>query len=98
MSQPTHASSSQAQSIDALKQSCPATKVTTTLPLALVEEIDQLRGHVPRSAYLALIVNAAMTRPDPYLPHTAADEDLLDSLAARRYAQHVRSIQLEARR
>ncbi len=91
MSQPTATS----QSIDVLKQSCPAIAVKVPLALALIEEIDQARGKVPRSAYLAGVIDAAMTREHPHMPDTPAGEDWIDSMAVRRYAQRRHSIEIE---
>lgn len=83
--------------IDVLRQACPTARVSVALSLALLEEIDHARGHVPRGTYLAQIIDAAMTRPKPHLPDSAAGEDLIDTLADRRYHQHVRSIELKRR-
>jgi hypothetical protein len=67
--------------------------VATRLPLALIEQIDELRGRVSRSAYLAMVVDAAMTRAEPHLPEGGADRRWLEQMAGRRYRQHVRSIE-----
>ncbi len=81
--------------IDAIREQCPTARVETTLPLALIEELDQRRHSIARSTYLAQIIDAAMTREDPHLPEVADGENLIDALASRRYRQHVRSIEIQ---
>jgi len=84
--------------IDVVRQRCPTARVSTVLPLALIEELDRARGFVSRPTYLAQVIDASMTREAPHLPDTAAGADLIDSLADRRYRQHIRSLELaEAR-
>ncbi len=80
--------------IDVVRQRCPTARVSTVLPLALIEELDRARGFVSRSTYLAQVMDAAMTREAPRPPDTAAGADLIDSMADRRYRQHVRSLEL----
>ena len=80
--------------IDVLAEPCPTAPVRTRLSLALIEQLDQARGHLPRSAYLTLVIDVAMTRPEPHLPETGANTDWLDAAAKRRHRQHVRSIEL----
>jgi len=80
--------------IDVIRQPIPTSRVEITLPLALIEELEQRRGPVPRSTYLALIIDAAMTREEPHLPAVTDGADIVDALADRRYRQHVRSIEL----
>jgi len=82
--------------IDVLSERCPTARIETRLKLALLEEIDQARGSVARSEYLAMIIDAAMTRtePEPHLPDPQAGEDLIDKMAARRYRQHVASVEI----
>jgi hypothetical protein len=83
-----------AAAIDVIRQQCPTARVETTLPLALIEELDECRGAVPRSTYLVQIINAAMTREDPHLIEVPEGKHLIDELASRRYRQHVRSIEI----
>ena len=80
--------------IDVLSGRCPTARVETRLKLALLEEIDQARGSVARSEYLAMIIDAAMTQEEPHLPDPRAGEDLIDKMAARRYRQHVASVEI----
>jgi hypothetical protein len=80
--------------IDVLNDPCPTARVTSELPLALIEEIDQARGSVSRSDYLRMVISAAMTHSHPHLPGPEAGEDVIDALARRRYRQHVRSVEL----
>lgn len=80
--------------IDVIREQCPTARVFTMLPLALIEELDHTRGSLPRSSYLAQIIDAAMTREAPHLPDVADGADLIDALAERRYRQHARSIEL----
>jgi len=80
--------------IDVLSERCPTARVKTRLKLALLEEIDQARGSVARSEYLAMIIDAAMTRTEPHLPDPQAGEDPIDKMAARRYRQHVASVEI----
>jgi len=78
---------------------CPTARVQARLPLALIEQIDQTRGHVSRSAYLATVVDAAMSRSHPHLPEGATTSgEWSDRLAERRHQQHVRSIELATRK
>jgi hypothetical protein len=93
--QPTHSPKTIDSAIDVIRQQCPTARVETTLSLALIEELDQRRGPVPRSTYLAQIIDAAMTRRDPHLPNVAEGTNLIDALASRRYRQHVRSIEIQ---
>jgi hypothetical protein len=81
--------------IDVIRQQCPTARVETTLPLALIEELDRRCHPSSRSTYLAQIIDAAMTRRDPHLPDVAEGTDLIDALASRRYRQHVRSIEIQ---
>jgi len=94
-SQPTHSPKTIDTAIDVIRQQCPTGRVETTLPLALIEELDRRCHPIPRSTYLAQIIDAAMTRRDPHLPDVAEGTDLIDALAARRYRQHVRSIEID---
>ncbi len=80
--------------IDVIRQPIPTSRVEITLSLALIEELEQRRGPVPRSTYLALIIDAAMTREEPHLPAVIDGADIVDALADRRCRQHVRSIEL----
>jgi hypothetical protein len=80
--------------IDVLNDLCPTARVSSELPLALIEEIDQARGSVSRSEYLRMVISAAMTRSDPHLPGPPTGEDVIDTLARRGYRQHVRSVEL----
>ena len=57
--------------IDVLKDPCPTARMSTKLPLALIEEIDQARGSVSRSDYLRMVISAAMTHSDPHPPRAA---------------------------
>ncbi|MGI8412373.1 MAG: hypothetical protein ACR2LV_05475 [Solirubrobacteraceae bacterium] len=84
--------------INVLRKACPTAKVSLPLPLALIEEIDQARGQVPRSTYLAMVIDAALTREDPHLPQTSAAQHWIDAMASRSYRRHVRSIALERAR
>ena len=83
--------------MDVIRQPLPTSRVETTLPLAPIEELDHRRGPVPRSTYLAQIIDAAMTRKEPHLPAAGDGADVVDVLADRRYHQHVRSIELSRR-
>jgi len=80
--------------IDVVRQGCSTARVSTVLPLALIEELDCARGFVSRSVYLAQVIDAATTHEAPHLPDSAAGADPIDSLADRRYWQHVRSLEL----
>jgi hypothetical protein len=80
--------------IDVIRQECLTARVSTALPLALIEELYGRRGRVPRSTYLAQVIDAAMMHKAPHLPDVADSADLIESLAERRYRQHVRSIEL----
>jgi hypothetical protein len=91
----THSPKTTDTAIDVIRQQCPTARVETTLPLALLEELEHARGTVPRSTYLAQIIDAAMTRRNPHLPDVADGTDLIDALASRRYRQHVRSIEID---
>jgi len=92
---PQRTGSSATEPIDVLSQTCPTARISLELPLALLEEIDHAHDQVPRSTYLAQIIDAAMTRPAPHLPDHPPKEDLIDALADRRYRQHVRSIEID---
>jgi hypothetical protein len=81
--------------IDVIRQQCPTARVETTLSLALIEELDQRRGQVARSTYLAQIIDAAMTREHPHLPDVPVGKNPMDALASRRYREHVRSIEIQ---
>jgi hypothetical protein len=81
--------------IDVLAEQCPVARIETKLPLALIEDIDQARGPVSRLNYLAMVIDAAMTRPHPHLPEASVGRDAIDALARRRCRQHVRSIELK---
>jgi hypothetical protein len=81
--------------IDVLGEPCPVARIETKLPLALIEDIDQARGPVSRLNCLAMVIDAAMTRPHPHLPEAPVGGDAIDALARRRYRQHVRSIELK---
>ena len=94
-SQPTHSPKTIDTAIDVIRQQCPTGRVETTLPLALIEELDRRCHPIPRSTYLAQIIDAAMTRRTPHLPDVAEGTDLIDALASRRYRQHVRSIEIQ---
>lgn len=89
-----HATSTRSREIDVIREQCPTAQVTTTVSLALLEELDRTRGSLPRSTYLAQIIDAAITLQAPHLPDVAESADLIDALAERRYGQHVRSIEL----
>jgi len=94
-SQPTHSPKTIDTAIDVIRQQCPTGRVETTLPLALIEELDRRCHPIARSTYLAQIIDAAMTRRDPHLPDVAEGTNLIDALASRRYRQHVRSIEIQ---
>ena len=94
-SQPTHSPKTIDMAIDVIRQQCPTGRVETTLPLARIEELDRRCHPIPRSTYLAQIIDAAMTRRTPHLPDVAEGTDLIDALASRRYRQHVRSIEID---
>ncbi|MDQ6807548.1 MAG: hypothetical protein M3065_21940 [Actinomycetota bacterium] len=81
--------------IDVIRQQCPTGRVATTLPLALIEELDERRGTLARSTYLEEVIDAAMTRRHPHLPDVADGKELIDAIASRRYRQHVRSIEID---
>lgn len=88
------ASTTPGGAVDVMRQRCPTARVFTVLPLALIEELCRARGFVSRSIYVAQLIDAAMTREAPHLPDIPAGADLIDSLADRRYRQHVRSLEL----
>jgi len=46
----------------------PTARVKTRLARALIEQIDQARGSLARSEYLAMISDAEMTHQEPHLP------------------------------
>ena len=94
-SQPTHSPKTIDTAIDVIRHQCQTARVETTLPLALIEELDRRCHPIPRSTYLAQIIDAAMTRRDPHLPDVAEGTNLIDALASRRYRQHVRSIEIQ---
>ena len=94
-SQPTHSPKTIDTAIDVIRQQCPTGRVETTLPLALIEELDRRCHPIARSTYLGQIIDAAMTRRDPHLPDVAEGTNLIDALASRRYRQHVRSIEIQ---
>jgi membrane protein YdbS with pleckstrin-like domain len=70
-----HATTTSPRAIDVLRHECSTARVSTVLPLALIEELDRARGSLRRSTYLAQVI---------------------DTLASRRYRQHVRSLELAA--
>ena len=91
----THSPKTIDTTIDVIRQQCPTARVETTLPLALIEELDRRCRPIARSTYLAQIIDAAMTRRTPHLPDVAEGTNLIDALASRRYHQHVRSIEID---
>jgi hypothetical protein len=91
----THSPKTIDTAIDVIRQQCPTARVETTLPLALIEELDRRCHPIPRSTYLAQIIDAAMTRRNPHLPDVAEGTDLIGALASRRYRQHLRSIEID---
>jgi hypothetical protein len=91
----THSPKTIDAAIDVIRQQCLTARVETTLPLALIEEFDRRCQAIPRSTYLAQIIDAAMTRRNPHLPDVVEGTDLIDALASRRYRQHVRSIEID---
>jgi uncharacterized protein YwbE len=81
--------------IDVLAERCPTAGVQTRLSLALIEQIDQARGPLARGVYLAVVIDAAMTREHPHgIDSAEADPGWVERLAVRRYRQHVRSVRL----
>ena len=52
--------------------------MSTKLPLALIEEIDQARGSVSHSDYLRMVISAAMTHSHPHLPGPEAGENVIE--------------------
>jgi len=67
-----------------------AARVSTNLPLAVVEEIDRRRGSVPRATYLAMVIAAAMTRPESHLAAVPDNPDPTDEGGR----QHARNIEI----
>ena len=72
----------QGAGVDVLAQPCPTARVETRLPLTLVEQIDGARGQLPRAGYLAIVIEAAMTREHPQLPDDGGEDgEWIDELA-----------------
>jgi hypothetical protein len=91
-----HTSTAQSvRTIDVLAYPCPVVRVETTLPLALIDDIAQARGHVSRVNYIAMVIDATMTRPHPRRPEPGAGGYAIDALARRRHRHHVRRIELQ---
>ena len=69
---------------DVLQGPCPTKPIALTLPLAAIEQLDQLAEsqHISRQALLGLIVKAALLRDTPWWPE---GEDAIDRLADQAY-------------
>jgi hypothetical protein len=69
---------------DVLQGPCPTKPIALTLPLAAIEQLDQLAEsqHISRQALLGLIVKAALLRDTPWWRE---GEDAIDRLADQAY-------------
>lgn len=78
---------------DVLRARCPTRSISLSLPLATIEELDQLAGvgHVSRQELLRQLINAALLSDSPHWP---AGSDVIERLADRAYRIHKRSLEL----
>ena len=76
-----------------LNTPCPTRRITVSLPLATIEQLDQLAiaGRVSRQQLVGQIINASLLSETPHWP---AGPDPLGRLAERAYAIHSRSLEL----
>lgn len=79
--------------IDVLQQPCPTRRVRLKLPLATIEELDNLAAlnHISRQQTLTQIITAGLLNDTPHLP---AGPDPIGRLAEHAYLTHRRSVQL----
>lgn len=72
---------------------CPSRQTSVELPLATIEELDNLAAlnHLTRDEILRQIINAALLSDTPQLP---ADEDQVDRLAEHAHLTRHRSLEL----
>ncbi|MGH2874489.1 MAG: hypothetical protein ACRDL5_18775, partial [Solirubrobacteraceae bacterium] len=79
--------------IDILQTACPTRRIAVELPLATVEELDNLAAinHITRQELLGQIISAALLSDTPHLP---AGEAPIERLAQHAYLTHRRSLEL----
>jgi hypothetical protein len=82
--------------IDVFAAACPSRRIAVELPLATVEELDNLAAinHISRQEILRQIINAALISNTPHLP---AGEDPIDRLSEHAQLTHRRSLELAHR-
>lgn len=90
-----HATSTTHYTLDVVHQSCPTRRISVTLPLATIEEVDNLaeRNHISREQTLQQIIKAGLLSDTPHLP---AGPDPIGQLAEHAYLTHRRSLELAA--
>ncbi len=82
-----------APTFDLLRNPCPVRAITLSLPLATIEELDQLASsrRISRQELLRQTLTVALMHRAPHLPD---GPDPLGELAERAYHTHVRSLEL----
>jgi hypothetical protein len=83
--------------LDAPREPCPTQPITVQLPLATVEELEQLAelNHLSRQEIVRQIITAGLLNDRPHLP---TGPDPIERLAAHGYLTHCRSIERAAER
>ena len=86
----------QRDTLDLLDNPCPARRISVTLPLTTIEELDNLAElrHIGREQALRQIITAALLSDNPHLP---AGPHLSHRLAQHAYLTHHRSLGLVTR-
>ena len=82
--------------LDVLHRRCPTRRISVTLPLATIEELDNLAelSHIAREQTVRQIITAGLLSDTPHLP---AGLDPSGRLAEHAYLTHRRSLELAAR-
>jgi len=78
---------------DVLQTPCPTPRITVSLPLATIEQLDQLAttGRVNRQQLVCQIINASLLSETPHWP---TGPDPLGRHTERAYVTHCRSLEL----